>query len=73
MKLRVCRRCGTAVNKSEVIGYKYYCPNHDEDLFEFETYLIDIPGIKSRKNNQNHKENKKHESTPQEHYRLRMD
>lgn len=63
MKLRVCRRCGTAVNKSEVIGYKYYCPNHDEDLFEHETFLIDIPGIKSRKNNKNHKENNNHEYT----------
>ena len=34
-----CNRCNTIVDldKSKVTeGYFAYCPNHDEDLFEFE-------------------------------------
>ena len=57
MKLRVCWRCGTAVKKSKVYGYRFYCPNHEEDLFEFETYLIDIPGVKRHNKTKTHKEN----------------
>lgn len=34
---RLCRRCHTPVTKSEVDGYSYYCPEHDEDLYDFET------------------------------------
>ena len=63
MKLRVCRRCGTAVKKSTVYGYRYYCPNHEEYLFEFETYLIDIPGVKRHNKTKTHKENNNHEYT----------
>lgn len=36
-KMLVCNRCGTLVTKSEVDGYTYYCPEHDEDLYNFET------------------------------------
>lgn len=40
--VRVCRRCGTVVRKSQVQGYKFYCPEHDEDLFSFETEEITV-------------------------------
>lgn len=31
-----CRRCGSAVEYSDVPGYTYYCPESDEDLYTFE-------------------------------------
>jgi len=31
-----CRRCGSAVEYSDVPGYTYYCPECDEDLYTFE-------------------------------------
>lgn len=34
---RVCSRCLTPVEKSEVDGYPFYCKNHDEDLYGIET------------------------------------
>lgn len=38
---RVCSRCGTQVelspSKSVTKGYSAYCPEHDEDLYLFET------------------------------------
>ena len=37
---RVCSRCGTRVEPTPVEDYDWYCPNHDEDLFNFETELI---------------------------------
>ena len=42
MKVRVCSRCGTVVTKSPVKGYLWYCPEHDEDLFGFETEVIEV-------------------------------
>lgn len=33
-----CTRCDTPVKESMMRGYKYYCPEHDEDLFSFEVY-----------------------------------
>lgn len=39
--VRVCRRCHTKVTPSEVDGYSWYCPEHDEDLYDFETEMID--------------------------------
>ena len=39
-EIRVCCRCKTPVEISEVDGYCYYCPEHDEDLYEFETEEI---------------------------------
>ena len=36
MKIRICRRCGAQVQSSQVEGYRYYCHECDEDLFEFE-------------------------------------
>ena len=33
----VCSKCGTKVRKTNVKGYKYYCPECDEDLYSFET------------------------------------
>ena len=41
MKVRVCNRCEMPVERTDTPGYDYYCPEHDEDLFEFETMLID--------------------------------
>ena len=49
MKIRVCRRCGTVVKKSPVKGYSWFCPNHYEDLFEFETEVIEVPDQTPRK------------------------
>ena len=38
MKITKCARCGIKVSFENVsMGYFCYCPNHDEDLFEFET------------------------------------
>lgn len=38
--VRVCSRCGTRVKKTTTPGYKFYCPEHDEDLYEFETEVV---------------------------------
>lgn len=38
--VRVCKRCGSEVAKSEVEGYSYSCDNCDEDLYTFETEVI---------------------------------
>ena len=38
---RVCNRCGNEVEVSEVEGYTWYCPHHDEDLYSFETKVLD--------------------------------
>ena len=38
MTITKCARCGAEVIFENVsAGYFCYCPNHDEDLFEFET------------------------------------
>ena len=39
-EIRVCRRCKTPVKISDNIEYSYYCPEHNEDLYEFETEEI---------------------------------
>ena len=49
MKIRVCRRCRTRVKKSFVVGYPWFCPEHYEDLFEFETEVIEVPDRKPRR------------------------
>lgn len=41
MEKRYCKRCGAAVEKSPVEGYSWYCPEHDEDLYNFETITED--------------------------------
>lgn len=49
MNIRLCKKCGNIVTKSECNrtdenGKKYYpyqCINCDEDLFEFETELYE--------------------------------
>ena len=41
MKITVCRRCGTKVERSQVEGYSWYCPEHDEDLYMFEVMEIE--------------------------------
>lgn len=43
---RVCSRCGTKVEVSPIEvtedgGYPWYCPHHDEDLYSFETEVLD--------------------------------
>jgi len=40
MTVRICRRCHAQVQSSQVEGYRYYCPECDEDLFEFEIDTI---------------------------------
>jgi hypothetical protein len=38
-----CARCGTQVHEEhEVEGYPYYCPEHDENLYTFETTLKEV-------------------------------
>ncbi len=37
MEERNCSKCGCLVVKEENLNYPYYCPNCDENLFEFET------------------------------------
>jgi len=42
MKATVCSRCQTPVVFDNVSsGYYAVCPNHDEDLYEFETRTLD--------------------------------
>lgn len=41
-QVRVCRRCHTPVIETDTPGYSYCCPEHDEDLYEFETELEDV-------------------------------
>ena len=48
MKIRVCRRCKTPVKKSFVAGYPWFCPEHYEDLFDFEIEVIEVPDRKPR-------------------------
>lgn len=38
---RVCARCHSEVEVSPVEGYSWYCPRHDEDLYNFETEVLD--------------------------------
>ena len=39
MKYRRCNRCNSRVSERKVSpGYAFYCPEHDEDLYTFETY-----------------------------------
>lgn len=40
---RICCRCGcvVCVEHVEEVDYPYYCPHHDENLFEFETTEVD--------------------------------
>ena len=45
-KIRVCRRCRTAVIPTTTPDYAYACPEHDEDLYEFETELVDPQNTK---------------------------
>ena len=41
--IHICNRCHSIVRKKNVSkGYKYYCPECDEDLFEFETMFTEI-------------------------------
>ena len=41
-KTKVCSRCLTPVKKTTVKGYKAYCSEHDEDLYEFEILTIEL-------------------------------
>lgn len=41
MKVRVCNRCETPVKPTKTPGYAYYCTEHDEDLYEFETVVVE--------------------------------
>lgn len=49
MKKRVCLRCGNEVEKSELADYSYQCFECDEDLFEFETEVIEVKNSKLAK------------------------
>ena len=40
-QIRVCRRCRKAVITTRTPDYSCACPEHDEDLYEFETELAD--------------------------------
>ena len=39
---KVCSRCMTPIKKTTVKGYSGYCPEHDEDLYEFEISTIKL-------------------------------
>ncbi|APH21017.1 hypothetical protein [Clostridium botulinum] len=41
MLKRVCKKCGHKVIKSKLEEYPYQCNNCDEDLYTFETELIE--------------------------------
>ena len=40
-QIKVCKRCRKAVTTTRTPDYSYACPEHDEDLYEFETELAD--------------------------------
>lgn len=40
-QIRVCKRCRKAVITTRTPDYFCACPEHDEDLYEFETELAD--------------------------------
>lgn len=43
MKIVVCKRCGTPVMRAVCSQeYSYYCPEHNEDLYEIETDLAEL-------------------------------
>jgi len=44
-KIRVCRRCRKAVIPTTTPDYFCACPEHDEDLYEFETELADTADL----------------------------
>ena len=44
-KIRVCRRCRKAVITTRTPDYFCACPEHDEDLYEFETELADTADL----------------------------
>ncbi len=37
--IRVCKKCGNIVRKSDLKNYSYQCDYCDEDLYEFETFI----------------------------------
>lgn len=51
--IRVCRRCGAQVQRSQVEGYSYYCPEHDEDLYEIETVTVETEENESHESKNN--------------------
>ncbi len=40
-QIKVCKRCRKAVTTTRTPDYSFACPEHDEDLYEFETELAD--------------------------------
>lgn len=49
---RVCSRCLTPVEKSEVDEYPFYCKNHDEDLYGIETIPEEFNPYKAKDGDQ---------------------
>ncbi|WP_291566866.1 MULTISPECIES: hypothetical protein [unclassified Clostridium] len=43
---RVCKKCGHKVTKSELEEYPFQCNNCDEDLYSFETDIINAKDAK---------------------------
>ena len=41
LRIRICKRCGCEVCKSNLNQYDYQCLHCDEDLFDFETIVIE--------------------------------
>ena len=42
--MKLCRKCGHRLTTKDVTpGYKYYCPNCDEDMFGIEA--VDVPVV----------------------------
>lgn len=42
MNERYCNRCDSKVSESDLDEYSYQCFECDEDLYEFETYLLEL-------------------------------
>ena len=38
-KKRLCNKCNSKVEIEKELDYPYYCPNCDENMYEFETHL----------------------------------
>lgn len=38
---RICNRCGLEVEPETILEYPWYCPECDENMYKFETKLVD--------------------------------
>ena len=40
--IRKCKRCKSILELERNLDYPYFCPNCDENMFSFESYIEDL-------------------------------